>query len=263
MDEQPISTPGERLTRLLRTAQKNIVHVRSFMRVMGIGLNVAGAEIYPEMEESMRGVVAPDVPEPMLRKATETAVENRLSDAAEAAEAAILVFGHSVLDALATELCEIIANVAPELWEDALQERKIRLKDVREQGSYLATLRSMLRPHLSELERRSLVERIRLITQKCFVGNQSQPAFELKDGGEFKLDLKRIEAIDQRRHDTIHRAEFSQQSGEFENDLEYCELTLTYLVMIVSRRFDLPLGEGMYGPEEEKLILKTVGKNKC
>jgi hypothetical protein len=83
------------------------------------------------------------------------------------------------------------------------------------------------------------------------------------DGGEFKLDLNRIEAIDQRRHDVIHRAEFSEQSVNFEDDLEYCELTLTYLAKIVSLRFGLPLGQGMCGPGVEKLILTPAGKNKC
>ncbi len=233
------------------------------MRVMEIGLNAAGPEIYPAMESSMREIVRPDVPESELKLATQKAVETRLTDAAAAAEAAILLFGHSVLDALVTELCEIVADVAPELWEDSLKDRKIRLGDLKEHGSYPASLRCILQSHLAELERRSLVERIRLITQKSFAGSQPLPAFELMDGGEFRLNLKRIEAIDRRRHDVIHRAEFSEQSGDFEDDLEYCELTLTYLVKIVSHRFGLPLGEGLYGPGVEKLILKTAGNNKC
>lgn len=255
--EPPVSTPGDRLTLLLRTAQKNIVHVRSFMRVMDIGLTAAGPELYPASESSMREIVAPDVPDPIIKLATQRAVETRLSDAAAAAEAAILLFGHSVLDAVATELCEIIADVAPELWEDALHDRKIRLKDLKEHGSYSATVQSLLRSHLCEVERKSLVERIRLIAQKCLPGCQS-PAFELMEGGEFKFDLKRVEAIDQRRHDVIHRAEFSGRSEDFDDDLEYCELTLTYLVKIVSLRFGLPLGDGLYGPGVEKLTLKVA-----
>lgn len=259
MDEQSISTPGERLTQLLRTAQKNIAHVRSFIRVMGIGLKAAGSEIYPAMEESMRGIVAPDVPEPLLKMATETAVETRLSDAAEAAESAVLLFGHSVLDSATADLCEIIADVAPELWEDALRDRKVSLKDLKECGSYSATLRSLLRSHLSEVERKSLIDRIRLITQKCFPGGQPLPVFESMWGGDFKLDLKRIAAMDQRRHDLIHRAEFSKGSAGFEDDLEYCELTVTYLVKIISIRFQIPVGDGEYGPGVEKLTVKRAG----
>jgi hypothetical protein len=255
MDESPISTPEEKLTQLLRTAQRNIVNVRSFMRVMGIGLKLAGPEIYPAMEESMRSIVASDAPESLVTAATESAVETRLSDAATTAEAAILLFSHSVLDAGTTELCEIIAEVAPELWEEALHDRKIRLKDLKEHGSYSATLRSLLHSHMSEVERKSLIERIRIITQKCFPGSQPLPTFESIWGGEFRLDLKRIEEIDKRRQDVIHRAEFTNRSEDFEDDLEYCELTLTYLVKIVSFRFRLQLGDGMYEPGVEKLTV--------
>lgn len=38
-------------------------------------------------------------------------------------------------------------------------------------------------------------------------------------------------------------------------EIECCELTLTYLVKIVSHRFDIPLGEGAYGNEIEKLMV--------
>jgi hypothetical protein len=47
---------------------------------------------------------------------------------------------------------------------------------------------------------------------------------------------------------------------DFEDDLEYCELTLTYLVKIVSLRFALPLGDGGYGPGVEKLTVTSVHK---
>lgn len=229
------------------------------MRVMEIGLNAAVPEIYPAMAESMRGLVDPDAPDSIVKLPVQKAVETRLSDAAAAAEAAILLFGHTVLDSVTADLCEIIADIAPELWEDALRDRKVSLKDLKESGSYAATLRSLLRSHLSELERKSLIERIRLITQKCFPGGQPLPVFESMWGGDFKLDLKRIEAIDHRRQDVIHRAEFDKRSDEFEDDLEYCELTVTYLVKIISIRFGIPVGDGMYGPGVEKLTIKATG----
>jgi hypothetical protein len=78
-------------------------------------------------------------------------------------------------------------------------------------------------------------------------------------GGDFKLDLDRIAAMDQRRHDLIHRAEFSKGSAGFEDDLEYCELTVTYLVKIISIRFQIPVGDGEYGPGVEKLTAKRTG----
>jgi hypothetical protein len=132
---------------------------------------------------------------------------------------------------------------------------------LKEHGSYATTVQSLLRSHLCEVERKSLVERIRLITQKCLAGCQP-PAFELIEGSKFQFDLKRVDAIDQRRHDVIHRAESSKRTEDFDNDLEYCELTLTYLVKIVSIRFGVPLGDGWYGPGVEKLTLKTEGKDK-
>ena len=51
----PDQEKQDRLTALLRTAQRNFVRIRSFIKVMDIGLQYAGGEIQPEMEESMHG----------------------------------------------------------------------------------------------------------------------------------------------------------------------------------------------------------------
>ena len=254
----------ERLTILLRTAQKNFVRIRSFIRVMDIGLQYAGAEILPAMEDAMHGIVAENEwhpPKNAFEAALNHAVSNRLKDAASAAEAAILIFGHSVLDYVTAELCRIIANVATELWDEALGDRKLRLRDFKVCGSYSVALQSVLSTHMAEVERMSLIERIRLITQKCFPGDPPLPLFESMWGGDFVLDLQRVIAIDQRRHDVIHRAEIRGKSEDFEDDLEYCELTLTYLVKIVSLRFGLLLGDGEYGPGVEKLKVKSSETN--
>jgi hypothetical protein len=199
MDDEGIRAAGDRLTTVLRTAQTNIRNVRSFMRVMDIGLNASGPELYPYQEETMRQLVAENrwnPPDTLVKMAAAKAVEMRLTDAASAAEAAILLFGHSVLDAATTELCAIIAEVAPDLWEDALSDRRVRLKDLKEQGSYHEALRQVLKAHIAEVERKSLTDRIRLINVKSFPGDAPLPTFESMWGGDFRVDLDRIKQID-------------------------------------------------------------------
>lgn len=254
-------TGQDRLTTLLRTAQSNFVRIRSFIKVMDIGLQHAGAEILPTMKQSMHGIVAESEgcpPRHIFDAAVDQAVTNRLAHAASSAEAAILIFGHSVLDYATSELCRILIEVAPELWAEALGDRKLSLRDFKAHGSYSGALQSVLSGYADEVERRSMIERINLITRKCFPGEPSLPSFESMWGGEFVFDLQRIKAIDQMRHDVIHRAEFQGKSEDFEDDLEYCELTITYLVKIVSFRFGLPLGDGEYGPGVEKLTVKMT-----
>lgn len=251
------------MTDLLRTAQKNFVRIRSFVRVMGIGLQNAGEEISPMMEQSMREIVVTNdwhPPRPLFEAAVNHAVMNRLDDAASAAEAAILIFGHSVLDYVTSQLCRILADVAPELWDEALGDRKLRLRDFKTSGSYLEAFQSVLSAHIAEVERKSLIERIKLIMQKCCPGDPPLPSFESMWGGMFIFDLERVEAIDLKRNDTIHRAEIRGKADDFEDDLEYCELTLTYLVKIVSLRFGLPLGDGEYGPGVDKLTAKAISQ---
>lgn len=255
----PDQEKQDRLTALLRTAQRNFVRIRSFIKVMDIGLQYAGGEIQPKMEESMHGLVTENEwqpPQHLFEAAVKHAVTNRLDDANKSAEAAILIFGHSVLDYVTTELCRIIGEAAPEVWEEALGDRKLRLRDFKEFGSYSTALQSVLSNHMAEVERKSLIERIKLITKKCFPGDPPLPSFESMWGGDFVFDLQRVEAIDQKRHEIIHRADIRGKSEEFEDDLEYCELTLTYLVKIVSFRFGIPLGAGEYGREVEKLKAK-------
>jgi hypothetical protein len=107
----------QRLTNLLRTAQKNFVRIRSFIRVMDIGLQSATAQILPAMEKSMHDMVVENEWRPerdVFDAAVTHATNNRLGDAASAAEAAILIFGHSVLDYVTAELCCIMADVTPE-----------------------------------------------------------------------------------------------------------------------------------------------------
>ena len=75
----------DRLTVLLRTAQLNFVRIRSFIKVMDIGLQHAGTEILPTMEQSMQGIVAESEGHPpphIFRAAVNQAVTNHLSGAA-------------------------------------------------------------------------------------------------------------------------------------------------------------------------------------
>jgi hypothetical protein len=93
----------------------------------------------------------------MFDAAIDHAIESRLADAAAAAEAAILIFRHSVLDYVATELCRVLGTLAPRLWEDALGERRLKLSDVNSFGSYEDALRGLVSTYMDEIERKSLV----------------------------------------------------------------------------------------------------------
>lgn len=94
-----------------------------------------------------------------------------------------------------------------------------------------------------------------MVAQKCFPGEPAIPLFASKWGGEFTLDIERLRRVDRARQEIVHGAELQRKSEDFEDDLEYCELTVTYLIKIIGIRFALAIGDGAYPPDECKLTV--------
>jgi hypothetical protein len=220
--------------------------LRTLRTVAQQGLAASKGTVYrqgyrlPETLERW-GFIIPDkaaVSNPEFRKM----MAGRLSDAhaidaQSAVDSASIVFAHSALDACATELCELIADIAPGDWEDGVLNKRISLAELKGLQSYEAALKSVLRNHIGELARSSLAERLKLINQKC------QPAPQMEfDGRPYKFDLNRLLSLDQRRHDIVHRLAFSKPDDRgIEDDLNYMEWSCFYLTGMVRFKYRLPV----------------------
>lgn len=159
-------------------------------------------------------------------------------DAKSAVDAASLVFAHSALDAIATELCDLIAEIAPYDWEDGIFNRKVSLTELRTMSSYEEVFKSVLCSYMQEVAKKSLLQRIKLINQKC----QPVPEWSFRRAAEpYTLDEDAVEALDKRRQDIVHRLELRTMHPDIETDLTYLEATCLYLSNMVGYRYKLAL----------------------
>jgi len=76
-------------------------------------------------------------PEKMIEKLTELTI----SQAQIAADAASIIFAHSFLDGAAFDFCRVTALAAPRDWESLIDQRQIKLSDLRE-SNYEQILRN-------------------------------------------------------------------------------------------------------------------------
>ena len=119
--------------------------VRTLRTVAQQGLAASKANVYrqswglPEALESW-GFIIPDkamVGNPEFRKLMAGGLSDAHTlDAQSAVDSASIIFAHSALDACATELCELIAEIAPDDWEDGVLGKKISLVELKGLQSY-------------------------------------------------------------------------------------------------------------------------------
>jgi hypothetical protein len=151
-------------------------------------------------------------------------------------DAASLVFGHSILDYCVSECCRITACVGQEVWEPRVLGRKIALSEFKDRD-FGTVLQEMVLDYVEEqTQRTSLSKRIDLLNQIC----QPVPPFTFANQ-PYKYDRARIEEIDTKRQEIVHRVALEGSLEAIEADLEYLEATTAFVVSLVSRKFTLPV----------------------
>lgn len=161
---------------------------------------------------------------------TKQAIEN----AQAPIDAASLVFAHSVVDDSAWSYCEVTALAAPEDWEPYVENKKLDLKQIREQ-KYEDLLREAVKRRLEQLRNESLLQKADLLHMIC------KPPAKFAPINNYAYDRKRLQRIDENRHQIVHGNRLGGAVPTIEADLEYIGKTANYFMSLVNQRYGIRL----------------------
>ena len=222
----------------------NFFNIRSFRRIALAGPPAASGGIYQEYFE------IPEVlnsvgwqfsdreqvfSEGFRRDIAGKMTERRLLNAQAAVDAASLVFAHSILDDAASECCKISSLIAPDNWRTNIEQRKVPLERVRN-SSFDDLYNQYLSEFIEQLTREPLMKRLDFLNQKCQPVHQ-MTVYQVK----YDYDPERVKALDNLRHDVIHRVAINQQFPTIEADLVFLEHTSRFVVWLIVQHYRVRL----------------------
>lgn len=167
-----------------------------------------------------------------LPETAEGAAKNTISDAAMTAEAASIVFMHSMVDTAAHEYCQICAMLDPSDWYEEVQGEKITLAQAR--GDLDVLLRTAVEREVKRLKNESLPGKIDVLQAVCKPGS-----VQILKG--YAYDAGQMRQVDEFRHLLVHQR-IEQSPVDVIATVEYLERTQVYLSALVTHRHGLQLG---------------------
>jgi hypothetical protein len=147
-----------------------------------------------------------------------------------AVEAARFVFAHTILDGLATSIVGFLAAAEPERWEDTVKDRKVSLAEAKA-DSYEKLRGNLLDKQVKELAQDSLIKRFGIIFSRTGENNDL-----IRD---FGYDQKRMEQLDQLRHDFVHKDALGNRMPTLDDDLNFMYKSGMALIAAVSQHLGI------------------------
>jgi hypothetical protein len=178
-------------------------------------------------EKQRREAMAPL--EMQVRGATLDTIHN----AQAAAEAACIVFAHSMIDAAVLDYCRVAAMLDVEDWVPEVLADKITLQQARSTDLDVL-LRDAVEGYMKRLGNKSLLAKIDVLQTVCKPGGA-----EIRKG--YRFDRARIKAMDDLRIAIIHKDTFGERIPATGDDLAYLWETNLYLSELISHRYGLRL----------------------
>lgn len=160
------------------------------------------------------------------------AAKRTIADAMLTAEAAGVVFMHSMLDAAADDYLRICVTLDPSDWYSEVQTEKVTLAQAR--GDWDTLFRAAVDREVKRLKNESLPRKIEVLQAVCKPGNAEM----LKD---YTYDAARLKSIDQFRHAAIHQR-IDPPGFDVIAAVGFMERTQVYLSVLVTHRHGLKLG---------------------
>ena len=160
------------------------------------------------------------------------AAGSTVKDTAAAAEAASIVFMHSMLDAAAHDYCRICALLDPTDWLSRVETEKVTLAQAR--GDWNELLRVAVARETNRLKNESLPRKIEVLQAVCKPGGA-----QILKG--YSYDVGRMKRIDMLRHGLVHE-KIVKSPADVIADVEFMERTQVYLSALVTHRHGLKLG---------------------
>jgi hypothetical protein len=163
------------------------------------------------------------------RRFQEALTERSVAKIRAVFDAALLVFAHSLLDGVVTDLCRTIAKRAPNEWESILADRKVPLSKVTQQ-TYTELLDSEIEKHLEE--RNSLRDRLDILFARCKPTDTWMSAHS-----DYKYDPDRVARLDGQRHEIIHGDALGKPLPDSKEECFYLLSTALFLTDLIAFRY--------------------------
>jgi hypothetical protein len=213
--------------------------VHTFRRVAELGLPKATPELYKEYTDLTMNLLSSDkylsnrkkfIEEGWVEKTPNFLLKNTINTFNSAIDSASLIFAHSILDAVAFEYCQLIAEDSPMSFKEKLSNKKLSLSDI-SNNSYEDLLKLQLNKFLEDFERESMLKKFELLFYLCKPPEVYEPL------ENYKYDNKRISELDKLRHDYVHGVGIVNKLPNGEEDITYLEKTLYFFTALIQDTF--------------------------
>jgi hypothetical protein len=178
----------------------------------------------------------------------EDMTQRSMVSAGNLVSAACLVFAHAVFDATLFDYCKVTALCAPKDWLDVVKKRQVSISKVQELST-LGILIETVDSKLDELERESILKKADILHQII------KP-----DGKELLSDYQyskaRLEKIDCKRHEAVHRLQFETAFSSLEETIAYLCRTVFYFAVLLNVRYGLKIDPNVDVKKASELRLK-------
>lgn len=167
-------------------------------------------------------------------KLVETMTDETVRHAEVGVDAASIVFAHSFLDGAVFDYCRVTALAAPRDWESVLDQRQIKISEVREL-KYEDLLRKKLDEYFEQLERESLVKKADLLFARCKPPQNYDPMHG------YTFDRDRLLRLDEYRHQIIHGDNLGKGIANAEEEVDFLMRTVLFFMGMVNLRYGIQL----------------------
>jgi hypothetical protein len=160
-------------------------------------------------------------------------------------DAASLIFAHSVLDSAVLDWCRVCAIAEPDDLMPYIEKKRVTLSHVKE-SSFYELRDNEIKEFFISLERESVIRKLDTIFALC------RPPQNFTGMPDYRYDRERILALDQLRHDFVHRGILSARLPNGDDDLWYLFRTTHFLLPIVNQRYGIRLDPNLVVPAVER-----------
>jgi hypothetical protein len=176
-----------------------------------------------------------------FEKAAEEMTKVAVSTFEAISDAAALIFAHSVLDGAVLDWCRVCATAEPNDFLPYIEKRRVALSNVK-QSSFFELRDTEIEYFLRLLEKESLIKKLDIVFELC------RPPRYFAGMRDYRYDRDRIIALDQLRHDYVHRGILGVRLPRGDDDLSYLFKTTHFLLPLVNQRYGIRLDPNLVFP---------------
>jgi len=158
-----------------------------------------------------------------------SSAQRRASQFTSMVEGASLIYAHSLIDAVAYDLCIVSSISSPSSWRMYIDQKKVNYRDVLSKSAQEIEM-EMVSSYVATMERESLIKKIETLHAIC------KPPKNFSPVDEYTYNAVRLNGLDDRRHDIVHGI-LPLNTSVSVSEIEFMQKTSLYLAAMVSNAF--------------------------